>query len=260
MTTPGTHVYDHVDQDSVWQPQIRGDSLLADEVHIWLADLDLEVFALPKYLRDLSLTERTRAQRLRFDHDRRRFVVAKGLLRQLIGEYLRIDPHDIQFTPGPSGKPELAKRLQDHHGPLCFNQAHSSHMGIFAFCRNRRVGIDLEEIRPFHDLHQIAELLFSSCELEAFRRLPEEEEKKQAFFMAWTHKEAFVKALGKGISLPLSHFEISRLHTDLSRVVQNHHHPPDQLEWFIRNIPISPQFAAAVCVEGDGWSLRCCKW
>jgi 4'-phosphopantetheinyl transferase len=256
MSTPATQTTYQV--DTIWHSQARFTPLQENEVHIWLANLDLEIFALPKYLRDLSLGERSRAQRLRFDHDRRRFVLAKGLLRQLLGGYLKLEPHDVQFTNGPSGKPELSRRLLEQH-QVQFNQAHSGNIGIFAFCKNRRVGIDVEEVRVFPDIEQIAEMLFSPHELELFRALPDSE-KKSTFFRAWTHKEAFVKALGKGLTLPLSHFEVSSVGAHLARIVQNHDHPPRHLEWYVREIPVSPHFAAAVCVEGEGWRLRCWKW
>lgn len=245
--------------DTIWHSQEKFRSLANDEIHIWLANLDLEIFALSKYLRHLSLAERTRAQRLRFDHDRRRFVLAKGLLRHLLGGYLKVQPHEIQFSSGPTGKPELSSRMKSQNGLVQFNQAHSGNMGIYAFCKNRRVGVDLEEMRPFQNLEQIAEMLFSPHELELFRALPNEE-KSRTFFKAWTHKEAFVKALGKGLTLPLSHFEVSHVGTHLARIVQNHDHPPRSLEWYVRDIPISAQFAAAVCVEGEDWKLRCLRW
>ena len=242
-----------------WSAKPKNKVLREGEVHVWLANLELEIYAMPKFLRDLSLTERTRAQRLQFDHDRRRFVIAKGLLRNLLGGYMGMKPNEIQFTMGPSGKPEIAQRLQTSHDPIHFNQAHSGHLGIYAFCRNRRVGVDIEEVRPFPDMDQIASLLFSTQEMAVFQSLSTKE-RQRAFFSAWTHKEAFVKALGKGLTLPLNHFEMSRAHGSLSRIVQNHDHSAKSLEWFVKDIPVSTQFSAAVCVEGEGWQLRCLKW
>ncbi len=257
MTMPGTQSRNQVDTN--WHSETRLSPLVDDEVHIWLANLELEIYALPKFLRNLSLAERSRAQRLRFDHDRRRYVIAKGLLRRLLGDYLEMEPNEVQFTAGPSGKPGLSERLQNEHGVLHFNQAHSGHLGIYAFCRNRRVGVDIEEVRPFPDMDQIASLLFSTQEMAVFQSLSTKE-RQRAFFSAWTHKEAFVKALGKGLTLPLNHFEMSRAHGSLSRIVQNHDHSAKSLEWFVKDIPVSTQFSAAVCVEGEGWQLRCLKW
>jgi 4'-phosphopantetheinyl transferase len=171
---------------------------------------------------------------------------------------LNIEPRDVQFAVNASGKPEIAPRLQSQYGCLHFNQAHSGHLGIFAFCRNRRIGIDLEEIRPFPDIDQIADLLLSPHELEAFRELPQEE-RCPVFFRAWTHKEAFVKAIGQGLTLPLNHFEISRTGPHTSQIVQNHAHPPRPLDWFVKDLSAPAQFSAAVCVEGTGWKIRCCK-
>jgi len=246
-------------EQTTWSAAPKDKDLREGEVHVWLANLELEIYSMPKFLRDLSLAERTRAQRLRFDQDRRRFVISKGVLRNLVSKYTDIDPHEIQFSIGPSGKPELAERLQDKRAPLHFNQAHSGHLGIYAFSKHRLVGVDVEEVRPFPDMDQVASLLFSSHEMVVFQSLGPEE-KERAFFSTWTHKEAFVKALGKGLTLPLNHFEIARVHGGLARIVQNHSQPAKPLNWFVNDIQISAQFSAAVCVEGESWKLRCLKW
>lgn len=246
-------------EEIAWLAAPKEKELRDNEVHVVLANLELEIYSMPKYLRDLSLTERTRAQHLRFDHDRRRFVIGKGLLRNLLGSYMGMEPNEIQFTTGPSGKPEIAERLQSKHGPIHFNQSHSGHLGIYVFSKNRKVGVDVEEVRPFADMEQVASLLLSTHEMAVFQSLSPEE-KQTAFFSAWTHKEAFVKALGKGLTLPLNHFEVSRVHGSLARIVQNHNHPAQPLNWFVKDLPISSQFSAAVCVEGESWKLRCLKW
>lgn len=246
-------------EETTWLAKPKSHELGEHEVHIWLANLELEIYAMSKFLRDLSLTERTRAQNLRFDHDRRRFVLAKGILRNLLGSYLEIPPNEIQFTSGPSGKPELAERSQRRDGPVYFNQAHSGHLGIYAFSRKRRVGVDIEEIRPFPDMDQLAPLLFSAHELAVFQAL-NPAEKEAAFFSTWTHKEAFVKALGKGLTVPLSQFEVSRVGGSVAKIVQSHDPSPGAREWCVKDVSISAQFSAAVCVEGESWKLRCLKW
>ena len=258
MTTTTITFIENQEQ-TAWSTKPKDRVLREGEVHVWLANLELEIYAMPKFLRDLSLTERTRAQRLQFDHDRRRFVIAKGLLRNLLGSYMGMKPYEIQFTLGPSGKPEIAQQLQTRHEPIYFNQAHSGHLGMYAFCRSRRVGVDIEEVRPFPDMDQVAALLFSQHELDGFQKLGDEDRKK-IFFDTWTCKEAFVKALGKGLTLPLNHFELAPACGTLNRIVQNHDRPLQPSNWFVKKIPVSDHFAAAVCAEGEGWKLHCSKW
>jgi 4'-phosphopantetheinyl transferase len=262
MTAPSTTVTrpsPSLQAERIWLAPSKVRDLLDNEVHVWLVNLDLEIYSLSRFLRDLSLSERTRAKKLRFESDQRRFVLAKGMLRHLLGDYLGMPPHEIQFSAGPAGKPELSQGHLGDTGFFHFNQSHSGHLAVFAFSRTHRVGVDIEEIRPYNELEQVAELLLNSKELAAFHNLTPEA-KQEAFFGAWTCKEAFVKAIGKGLSLPLSSFEISGTANGLSRIVQSDQHPPQPLGWHVKQLPISTQFAAAVCAEGDEWTVHCLKW
>ena len=129
-------------------------TLSSDEVHIWQTSLDQP----PEYVRDLAQTlshdEMMRAERFHFERDRRRFIVGRGVLRAILGSYLGVEPCQVQFCYGPHGKPYLAERFGSHG--LRFNLAHSHELALYAFTLNRKIGVDLEYVRPMSNAAEIA--------------------------------------------------------------------------------------------------------
>jgi 4'-phosphopantetheinyl transferase len=178
--------------------QPPGLALRLDEVDLWRAELDEqspETFAALRAL--LSPDEEERASRFYFERDRRRFVVARGILRTLLGRYLGRAPGALQFRYGPNGKPALVLRAGEV--PLHFNVAHSDALAVFAFCRAGEIGIDLERIRPLPEWRQIAAAYFSAQEQARIEACPEEQ-RAEEFFAAWTRQEAALKAQGVGLA------------------------------------------------------------
>jgi 4'-phosphopantetheinyl transferase len=168
----------------------------------------------------LSADERERAARFRFDRDRDRFIVCRGTLRELLGARMCVPPAHLQFVYGRFGKPSL------NESDLRFNVSHARCMGMIAITRGREVGCDIERIDPlFAD--SIPEQFFSPYEVSSLRALPESDQ-CGAFFRCWTRKEAFMKACGLGMSLPLDSFDVT----------------------------IAPHQPAALLRGADGWSLH----
>lgn len=167
------------------------------EVAVWHADLDEPGGAdVPAFLAVLSVDERERARSFFFERDRRRFIVARGILRSLLGRYLSTAPETIAFRYGANGKPELAGAAAADG--LRFNLAHSEGLAIYAFTRVGEVGIDLERIREMPEWERIAATCLPAAESArlctgATQRATEE------FFRAWTRQEARLKALGVGL-------------------------------------------------------------
>lgn len=168
------------------------------DVRIWSLRLDLLSNAESSALIELlDETERARAARFHFERDRHRYVVARAVLRELLGAELEISPAAISLAYGPHGKPRLAG-----HEALRFNLSHSAGWAVFAVTERRELGIDLESTNRLapNDTHlaSLAERILSERELEVWRALPEAN-RHSAFLRAWTRKEAFVKATGSGI-------------------------------------------------------------
>lgn len=154
----------------------------------------------------LSADERQRAGRFAFARERRRYIVARTRLRQLLGERLGAAPESLQFVYRLRGKPALERRPGQRD--LRFNVSHCGEVAAYAFAEGREVGVDIEEVRALPDADDIAMRFFSRRERAAYLRLPASE-RAQGFFNCWTRKEAFVKALGSGLSHPLDSFDSS---------------------------------------------------
>jgi 4'-phosphopantetheinyl transferase len=165
------------------------------EIHVWKASLDDAVNAHDHAL--LSPDEAERAGRYRFARDRLRFVAGRVLLRKILGGYLGRRPSELIFSQGPHGKPRLA--LDTNEARIHFNVTHADSLALYAIARGGEVGIDTERIREIPDWARIAESFFAPRELARLWRLPADR-RAQAFFRAWTRREAIVKASGDGLT------------------------------------------------------------
>jgi 4'-phosphopantetheinyl transferase len=178
------------------------------EIHVWHAALDREKQFLGRLESTLSLEEKARADRFHFVNDRNRFVAARGLLRELLGKYLQQTPASLGFSYGKYGKPVLSGG--NAAGGLCFNLSHSAGMVVYAIARDRNLGIDVEHVRQESAGEDIAKRYFSVREVSDLQTLPPEA-RVEGFFHCWTRKEAYLKATGMGLQIPLDSFAVSVL-------------------------------------------------
>jgi 4'-phosphopantetheinyl transferase len=208
-------------------------------------------------LHTLSEDEQARAERFYFQIDRERFIVARGALREILGVYLNRAAKSVLFCYGPHGKPVLA---QDPGGnTIHFNMSHSHGVALYAVTRGREVGIDLEFIRESLEVEQLAERFFSQREIATLRGLPVSL-RKHAFFLCWTRKEAYIKARGEGLSLPLEQFDVSLIPGEPAALLRTQGDPDETLRWSLQELGVDPGYVSALAVEGRGWSLSCWQW
>jgi 4'-phosphopantetheinyl transferase len=132
----------------------------------------------------------------------------------LLGEYLMVAWEDLVFGQGSYGKPYVKWPVTD----LCFNQSDSGDLAVFAFAAGCQVGVDVEEVRPVPDIEDLAADTFCSAELAALLSLPRSL-RREAFFAAWTRKEAYIKAVGAGLHCPLDSFQVSLLPDEEARIL-----------------------------------------
>jgi 4'-phosphopantetheinyl transferase len=178
------------------------------------------------------------------------FIVARAVLRMILGRYLQIEPKQVQFSYGYHGKPELAERLGDTE--LRFNLAHSHELALYAFTRGREIGVDIEYLRFIPDAEQIAASFFSAGEIAALQALPANQ-RQMAFFACWTSKEAYVKAVGKGLALPLDQFEVSLAPGEPAGLLNVKGAPGEAPRWSLNTWTPAPGYVAALAVKGRNW-------
>ena len=230
--------------------------LRSDAVHVWCAALDQPAWRVRGLVGILAPDERERAERFHFERLRRRFVVGRGVLRIILAGYLGMAPEAVRFAYRPRGKPHLADA---DDGALRFNVAHSGRLALYAVTRGRELGVDLEEVRPLEDAEPIAARYFSVGEAAALRALPPAE-RLAGFFRCWTRKEAYIKARGEGLAIPLHEFDVSVAPDEPARLLGSRWEPGDADRWTLVGLSPAPGYAGALAVEGRAWSLSCWQW
>ena len=226
-----------------------------NEVHVWRATLDWPAEAAAGLASILSGDERERVRRFHFERDRRRCLISRGLLRTLLGRYLERPPETLSFDYSTFGKPRLASLKT----PLQFNVSHSGELLLVAVALDRAIGVDVEEIRRDMSVLEIAERFFSGNERSALARMPENL-RHDAFFECWTRKEAYIKAKGDGLSLPLDQFDVAFGPGQAAQLLATR---PDRAEaerWCLKELDVADGYKAALAVEGSGWALKCWHW
>ena len=217
------------------------------EIHLWRARCD-EGHEPLHYLELLSPDEKERAGRFAIDGARRDFVVSRGMLRDLLAAYLNTRPRDIALRYGVYGKPSVSQNGAE--STVRFNVSHSKGFALFAFSLEAEVGVDVERIRAEFPGREIAERFFSEQEVAALGKLAPELS-SEAFFTCWTRKEAYVKARGGGLQIPLRSFSVGLEEDEDQQIVDER-----GKEWSIYAFEPGTGFAAAVAAEGRGWRLK----
>ena len=220
--------------------------LSSDEVHVWRAFFDKDESHFNELARTLSEDERLKAKRFYFQKDKRRFVVTHGVLRNILGRYLKIEPNRLKFSYGSRGKPTL-NGIPDGHS-LCFNMSHSHSLALFAFTWGRKIGVDVEYVRSVPDAEEIADRFFSPRENAVFRTVPAGK-KPEAFFNCWTRKEAFLKAIGDGLSRSLDSFEVSLFPGEPAQLLCVGGDPLEASRWRLRALAPAHGYIGAFVIE-----------
>ncbi|MBZ5859376.1 4'-phosphopantetheinyl transferase family protein [Flavihumibacter profundi] len=235
-----------------WRPAIPGELISSNEVHVWRAWLDLTALQYENLLGFLSKDELARAKRFRFERDQKRFIVARGILRQILGRYLGKKPNELVFEYSSQGKPALA--TYPGCGTLHFNLSHSDGFALYAVTRDRNIGIDIERIRDDAAVDQIARRFYSQGEISSLFRM-HIDRRTELFFQYWTRKEAFIKAIGEGISFPMEQCDVSLISGSVLSPIILHSDKIESLRWYGQDLFPGCGYAAAIAVEGTDWDL-----
>lgn len=227
-------------------------SLPAGEVHVWRVSLEQSEGVLERFRATLEDHELQRAGRFHFDKHRRHFIVGRGVLRQLLARYLDAESAALRFSYGAYGKPELNGDYRTSR--LRFNMSHSHEMALFAFVEDRELGVDVEHVREDFASEDVARRSFSPTEVAVLDALPRDD-RVAAFFRCWTRKEAYIKAIGKGLSQPLNEFDVTlapRQPAALLRAVAD-----NPSRWLMSDLEVGTDYAGALAVERPITNIRC---
>ena len=224
------------------------------EARIWSADLEPGAAAIDRFVPLLSADERERAERFRLRRDAMRWIAARAVLREILGGCLGADPRALAFTYGEKGKPALAALAGSLD--LQFSLAHSAHLALYAVAVGGPVGVDVERLRPLADMDHIAERTFSRQECAALRGLPVPL-RPAGFFNCWTRKEAYIKALGFGLSYPLERFSVSLAPGVPARLEAVEIDPAHVDAWTMASLAPRSGFVGAVVVGARPVELVC---
>lgn len=241
-----------------WRPTPPGPLALADdEVHVWRASLRPPPAELARLQGHLSADERARAARFRFEPHRVAFVAGRGVQREILSRYTGVAPAALAYREGSHGKPEL-------DGPAAatgirFNVSNSGDLALYAVTLRREVGVDVEWMKPMPDGVDIARRFFSAPENEVFAALGEEV-RDLAFFRCWTRKEAYIKAVGEGLSMPLDRFDVAFAPGQDARILCTRGTPAEAERWTMMGLEPGPGYAGALVVEGSGWRPVLFHW
>ena len=240
--------------DDGWQVQPDELALSPHYVDIWLTSTELGEERVRAYAETLTGLELARARKFKSAAKYREYVITRGLLRNTLHKVAGLDLAGADFSYGEHGKPGLDGI--GAAGTLAFNVSHSHGLALVALATDGRLGVDLERIRPEVEWRELAQRYFSEAEYRALQAQVDTKDARRRFFTCWTRKEAFVKALGAGVSYGLKEFDVS-VAPDEGRIsltlrVDNE----DANAWLLKNIPVPPGHTAAAAIDRPTCDFR----
>lgn len=228
-------------------------------IHLWLTELVRPPERLAQLRQLLSNDERARADRFHFERDRDSYTIGRGVLREVIAQYLSLDsglevgPTEIEFSYNKYGRPTLSRLPSSvtHLLPsFNFNVSHSGQMVLYGFALDRAIGVDIECHRDTINFLEIAKGFFSPTENQTLNSLSTAEEHMHAFYNCWTRKEAYIKAHGMGLSMPLDSFDVTLAPGAAACLEATRPDAAEVQKWMIEDVPIPAEgYTAAIALE-----------
>ncbi len=226
------------------------------QVHLWLTELVRPTDQVVHLREVLSEDERARADRFHFEKDRVAYTIGRGNLRRLLARYLEVEPTTIRFTYNKYGKPILdvasvcdPAEAGSLAASLQFNVSHSGLLALYGFTLNRAIGVDIEWHRDNISPLEIAKGFFSPSENQTLNGLSTTAEHYEAFYNCWTRKEAYIKAHGMGLSLPLDSFDVTLAPGEHAQLVATRPNADEVNQWVVDAVPAPAGYTAAIALS-----------
>lgn len=224
-------------------------SLSNKDIHIWKFEIDKSENSPSSYIHLLDTNEKERASKFRFSTDRDQFLWGRILLKQLLGNYLNINPKSITVKTTADGKPIFEKI---EHQQIHFNLSHSHNCIILGFSKSP-IGVDIEHVSRKVNIEQICRNHFSDAEQNLIQTTTSTENKESIFFDIWTKKEALIKGIGKGLGIPLQSLNVIDAEGCV-KFISNSNIP--SLNWYVHTIQISQAYKAAFATQLEDFVFK----
>jgi 4'-phosphopantetheinyl transferase len=231
--------------------------MIENQTDIWLVHIPDVIHKSNYYEQLLVKEEIEKANHFVFLKDKLRYVITHGILRLLLSDKLKVPAREIVLNFNSFGKPFLPTEWNPNS--LFFNLSHSNLGIVLAFSRDRDLGVDLEYIKKDIPFMDIAKQFFSQTEYQELLSTPEFA-RLQSFYQGWTRKEAFIKAKGMGLSIPLYSFDVSISQGKLPELLRSSEDPNDLVKWKLIDLITWPDYSSALCIEGEPNQLIYHHW
>jgi len=237
---------------NTWQKTPDTLNLYKDHIDVWLCDLKQLSGNINNFYSILSEDERDRADKLKVDDKKQQYIITRGTLRQRLGLLTNIEPEYFVFEHLEHGKPVLVNDAR--YADIKFNVSHSHDLALIAISQKQNIGIDIEKINHESNHQALMTRFFSKSEQAEFQTIQEKNMAK-AFCACWTRKEAFIKAIGSGVSYGLDKFDVTVDPQNQTPEI-NLHNPSDET-WSAFNLPINDEYMACLVSDRNRFSVRC---
>ena len=237
---------------NVWRKTSDTLSLSRDHVDIWFYDLKILSTDINNFYSILSVDERVRADKLKVEDKKQQYIISRGCLRQRLGLLTNIDPEDFVFEYLEHGKPVLINDAR--FADITFNVSHSSDFALIAISQKQNIGIDIEKVNHKLDHQALVTRFFSEIEQSEFLTIAEAN-KAKAFCACWTRKEAFIKAIGDGITYGLDTFDVT-INPEIQTSSINLHKPTSEI-WSAQDLHVGDDYMACLVSNVPDTNIRC---
>lgn len=245
--------FDHLKMKQCFNPRLSCQELRENDVHIWSISFSDVLTHIQEFYKTLDSTERIRAGRYHLPKERARFIGCRGMLRSLLGNYLKIDAAQVNFSYGLHGKPLLKNTCGEKR--LHFNLAYSNDLILAAFTLDSEIGVDLEYVEEIPELNWAINTFFSENECAVFQTLPVSQW-TDAFYHCWTRKEAFIKAIGNDRIFPSTTFDVSFAPGEPAQLLQIAGNSEEPSHWEIQSLTPALNYVGAIAVRRPNCRMK----